>query len=103
MSAESVTTVLAVILVWCVFSTRLERFGLTAPIVFVAAGFVCTDVVGLLHLDVEPELVKVMAEVTLVWVLFGDASAVQVSSNSAAGIGICRAVVGQGGLETVNN
>ena len=77
MSAESLTTVLAVILVWCVLSTRLERFGLTAPIVFVAAGFVCTDVVGLLHLDVEPELVKVLAEVTLVWVLFGDASSVR--------------------------
>lgn len=77
MSAESLTVILAAIFLWSVFSTRLERFGLSAPIVFVAAGFVFSELFHLLHFDGEPELVKVIAEVTLVWVLFGDASAVR--------------------------
>ena len=51
--------------------------GLTAPIVFVACGWVFAEVFGMFDLEVEPELVKVIAEVTLVWVLFADASRVR--------------------------
>ena len=40
MEVLSLTVVLATIFAWCVLAARLERHGLTAPIVFVAAGFV---------------------------------------------------------------
>lgn len=43
---------------------------------FVAAGFVLVEVFDAHRLGLEPELVKLIAEVTLVWVLFGDASGV---------------------------
>ena len=79
MEVLSLTAVLATIFGWCVLATRLERPGLTAPIVFVAAGFVFVELFGLFEGGVDPELVKVIAEVTLVWVLFGDASKVRLS------------------------
>lgn len=79
MDVLSLTVVLATIFGWCVLSNRLERPGLTAPIVFVAAGYVFAETFDLFDLGVEPELVKVIAEVTLVWVLFGDASQVLLS------------------------
>ncbi len=68
---------LATIFAWCAFAGRLRRTGLTAPIVFVAVGFVLVEVFDALDLGAEPELVKLIAEVTLVWVLFGDASGVR--------------------------
>jgi NhaP-type Na+/H+ or K+/H+ antiporter len=73
----SLILVLATMIGWCVLANPAERVGLTAPIVFVVAGFVFAEVFDILHLGVEPELVKVIAEVTLVWVLFGDASQVR--------------------------
>ena len=69
--------VLATVVGWCLLAGRLGRVGLTAPIVFVAAGLVLAEVSGSLDLLAEPHLVKVLAEVTLVWVLFADASAVR--------------------------
>ena len=62
---------------WCVLAGRLKLAGLTAPIVFVACGWVFADVFGLFDLEVVPELVKLIAVVTLVWVLFADASRVR--------------------------
>ena len=56
-----------------------QGLGLTAPIVFVAAGFVFAEAFDLFDVGVDHELVKVIAEVTLVWVLFGDASQVRLS------------------------
>ena len=46
---------------------------------FVAAGFVLAEGLEILDLALEPHLVKVIAEVTLVWVLFADASRVRPS------------------------
>ncbi len=77
MESMAITAVLATIVVWCVLAGRLQQAGLTAPIVFVACGWVFADAFDLLDLQVEPELVKVIAEVTLVWVLFADASRVR--------------------------
>jgi sodium/hydrogen antiporter len=79
MEVLSLTLVLATIFGWCVLASRLQRVGLTAPIVFVAAGFVLAEGLEILDLAVEPHLVKVIAEVTLVWVLFADASRVRPS------------------------
>jgi NhaP-type Na+/H+ or K+/H+ antiporter len=77
MESSALLAVLATIVAWCVLAGRLQQLGLTAPIVFVAGGWVFADVLGLLELGAEPELVKVIAEVTLVWVLFADASRVR--------------------------
>jgi NhaP-type Na+/H+ or K+/H+ antiporter len=79
MSVAAMTTVLAAILGWCVFSKRLERVGLSMPIVFVTVGLVFTELLHVFDFDVEPELVKLVAEVTLVWMLFADSSGVTVS------------------------
>ena len=75
----SLTLILATIFGWCVLARRLELSGLTTPIVLVAAGFVFAEVFDTLELGVEPELVKTIAEVTLVWVLFADASRVKLA------------------------
>jgi NhaP-type Na+/H+ or K+/H+ antiporter len=77
--ALSLSLVLATIFGWCIFASRLGRAGLTAPIVFVAAGFLFSEVLHVLDLSLDPHLVKVVAEVTLVWVLFADASLIRPS------------------------
>ena len=75
MEALPLSLALATIFGWCLLSGRLGPAGLTAPIVFVACGYVLAEVFDL-DLGGEPELVKAIAEVTLVMVLFGDASKV---------------------------
>ena len=51
MGLAAVTVVLATVFLWCVFSSRAERTGLSVPIVFVTAGFVYAEVLGVLELD----------------------------------------------------
>src|SRR5688572_17415840 len=76
---EMLPVALATIVCWCVLARRLEQVGLTAPIVFVSVGWVLAVVLGMSTLEGDPELVKLIAEVTLVWVLFADASTVRPS------------------------
>ena len=76
MDALAISLVLATIVLFGAFAARAGRVFLTAPIVFVTAGYLYTEVLGVLDLDAEVEPVKVLAEVTLVWLLFADASAV---------------------------
>ena len=57
MEALAIAAVLATIVAWCVLAGRLQPAGLTAPIVFVAAGWLFTEGIDLFDLDVEPELV----------------------------------------------
>jgi len=73
----SITIILATVFLWSVFSARLGRAGISSAMVFVAAGFALTEIFDVLDVPVEPELVKVVAEVTLVWMLFADASTVR--------------------------
>jgi len=86
----------ALIFVWGTLSARLERFDVTAPIVFTIAGVLLTH--GPLRpLGIEPsrELVKVLAEATLALVLFSDASRVglrQLRSDA----GLCLRLLGIG-------
>ena len=70
---------LAIVVVWGALSGRLERTDLTAPIVFVAAG-VALDLTGILDLGDLTDLagpIRLLAELTLVMVLFSDASRVR--------------------------
>jgi NhaP-type Na+/H+ or K+/H+ antiporter len=73
-SESDLAIVTALIFAWGALSARLERFDVTAPIIFVLAGWVLTH--GPLSFHPGNELVKAMAEITLVVVLFCDASRV---------------------------
>jgi sodium/hydrogen antiporter len=64
------------IFVWGLFSARLGRADLSAPIVFVVLGVLLSEGTRVIDPGVSPELIKILAEVTLVWVLFADASRV---------------------------
>ena len=77
MSETDLAIVAALIFTWGALSARLERFDVTAPIIFVLAGWALTHG-PLAPLGYTPsnELIKAMAEITLVVVLFCDASRV---------------------------
>jgi NhaP-type Na+/H+ or K+/H+ antiporter len=89
MSASDLAIVAALVFMWAALSARLERFDVTAPIAFVLAGLLLTHG-PLAPLGVAPshELVKALAEVTLVLVLFSDASRVGLR-DLRADMGLC--------------
>ena len=65
------------LLVWSLLSARVERLDLSGPIVFVLVGFVlCNGPTQVLELSVETTAVHGLAELTLVLLLFADASRV---------------------------
>jgi sodium/hydrogen antiporter len=69
--------VAALVFGWGTLSARLERFDVTAPIIFVLAGLVLTHgPLAVLGVAPSNELVKELAEFTLALVLFSDASRV---------------------------
>src|SRR5690606_8930813 len=73
--------VLAAVVLWGTFSRRLERADLTGPVVFVVIGL-AFNAVGVLRLGELPELaepVRLLAELTLVLVLFTDASRIRIA------------------------
>jgi sodium/hydrogen antiporter len=76
-SVADLAIVAALVFGWGTLSARLERFDVTAPITFVVAGLLLTHG-PLLSPGIEPsnELIKELAEFTLVLVLFCDASRV---------------------------
>jgi NhaP-type Na+/H+ or K+/H+ antiporter len=62
-------------------SRLAERSPITAPMVFVAIGILASPLgTGILSVKIEASLVQIMASVTLVLVLFVDASTISVSS-----------------------
>jgi NhaP-type Na+/H+ or K+/H+ antiporter len=69
--------VAALVFGWGTLSARLERFDVTAPIVFVLGGLLLTHgPLTVLHVTPSNELIKGLAEFTLALVLFSDASRV---------------------------
>ena len=96
MSASDVAIVAALVFAWGTLSARLERFDVTAPIVFVAAGLMLTHG-PLAPLGYAPsaELVKELAEITLVLVLFSDASRVGLR-DLRTDLGLCLRLLGIG-------
>ena len=65
----------AVVLLWVLFSRRLESWSITAPIVLTAVGYVASRVVGA-PAGIESERVREIIELTLAIVLFVDASSI---------------------------
>jgi NhaP-type Na+/H+ or K+/H+ antiporter len=74
--ARAVALIALAVFAWGLFSSRLGRADLSAPIIFVAVGLLLAEVLHVIEFDLSPEAIKVLAEVTLVWVLFADASRV---------------------------
>ena len=76
MTSGVLAAVAAAVFGWGVLSARLERADLTAPIVFVCLGIPLSGVVA--GGGAEAAGLKILAETTLVWVLFSDAARVGV-------------------------
>jgi NhaP-type Na+/H+ or K+/H+ antiporter len=68
----------ACLVLWSVFSARLERVSITAPIAFVVLGFLFANPpVSMVHVGIHSSTLLVLAEVTLALLLFADAAAVR--------------------------
>ncbi len=77
MSVSDLAIVAALVFGWGTLSARLERFDVTAPIIFVLAGLLLTHgPLAVLAVAPSNELIKELAEATLALVLFSDASRV---------------------------
>ena len=72
----AIALVMLLVFVWGLFSVRLGRADLSAPIVFVVVGYLLSQGLEVIESNGSPEAIKVLAEVTLVWVLFADAARV---------------------------
>jgi NhaP-type Na+/H+ or K+/H+ antiporter len=96
MSASDLAIVAGVVFLWGTLSARLERFDVTAPIIFVLAGLLLTHgPLAPLGFSPSHELVKTLAEITLVLVLFSDASRVRLG-DLRADAGLCLRLLGIG-------
>src|SRR6201987_1484760 len=77
MSVSDLAIVTALLFGWGTLSARLERFDVTAPIIFVLAGLLLTHgPLAILGFTPSDELIKTLAEFTLALVLYSDASRV---------------------------
>ena len=96
MSVSDLAIVTALIFAWGMLSARLERFDVTAPITFVIGGLLLTHgPLSPLGFAPSHETVKALAEITLVLVLFSDASRVGLR-DLRADTGLCLRLLGIG-------
>ncbi|MBW2241767.1 MAG: cation:proton antiporter [Deltaproteobacteria bacterium] len=80
MVMEPLIVVALVILLFGAISRRAERSPLTPPMFFIAAGWLVSEHgLGLLHVDVSGSVIHTLAEITLVVVLFTDASRIDLA------------------------
>jgi len=96
MTVADLAIITGLVFAWGIVSARLERFDMTAPIVFTVAGVLLTHG-PLAPLGITPssEVVKVLAEATLALVLFSDASRVGLHQ-LRADLGLCLRLLGIG-------
>jgi NhaP-type Na+/H+ or K+/H+ antiporter len=83
MNHPAIILILGAILIFCygLVSRLAERYPITAPMVFVAIGILASPLgTGILSVKIDAGLVQIIASVTLVLVLFVDASTISVSS-----------------------
>jgi NhaP-type Na+/H+ or K+/H+ antiporter len=90
----ALTTVAAAVFLWGVGSARLERADVTGPIVFVLIGTLMVGT-GWVSGTIEPESVRPLVEIALVWVLFSDAARVRLA-DLRADVGRCVRLLGFG-------
>jgi NhaP-type Na+/H+ or K+/H+ antiporter len=72
----TIAVLAALLLVWSLVARRVDRWGITPPIAFLVAGIL---LVGLREVELSREVAKLLAEITLVLVLFHDASTVRLA------------------------
>lgn len=95
MGPGALALVAVLVFAWGALSTRLGRADLSAPLVFVVAGALLSDSLQAGDPHLVQEVVKVAAEVTLVWVLFADAARVQIA-DLRADLGLYARLLGVG-------
>ncbi len=67
------------LLVWSVITPQLERWNISGPMFFVAAGLLlANEPIAFVDFELQSEALRSLAEITLAIVLFGDAAAVRV-------------------------
>src|SRR4029450_4335255 len=93
MALASLCLTLMAIVVWAGISTRAAV--ISTPIFFVAVGLVLAEGFHLFDVETDSHQVKIIAEVTLVWVLFADASRIRIS-DLRADLGRCVRLLGVG-------
>jgi sodium/hydrogen antiporter len=95
-TAADLAIITGLVFAWGTVSARLERFDMTAPIMFTVAGVLLTHG-PLAPLGITPgsEVEKVLAEATLALVLFSDASRVGLHQ-LRADLGLCLRLLGIG-------
>jgi NhaP-type Na+/H+ or K+/H+ antiporter len=65
----------AFLLIYSAVAGRIERSWISGPIVFIAVGFLLgPDVLGVLHINIGGEGLRLLTELTLAMVLFTDAA-----------------------------
>ncbi len=77
MSEGAIIVLAALVFGWAVLARPLERLGISAPMLFVAAGLLLGN--GHVHrveVNIGTSTVRVLAEITLALVLFSDASGI---------------------------
>ena len=81
MDSFTVAIVALLILAFGLVSGRLQRSIITPPMVFVTFGILVSQpVLGLVQLDADNEAIQVLAELTLILVLFTDAARINLSA-----------------------
>ncbi len=80
MEPSSIGLIALAICIFAAFSRKAERSPLTPPMFFLAVGFLLSsEGLGWLHLDLDAEAVHVLAELTLILVLFTDAARIDLA------------------------
>jgi NhaP-type Na+/H+ or K+/H+ antiporter len=78
---RSLAVIALAICLFAAFSKKAERSPITPPMFFLAVGFLFGDGgLGWIHLAIDGEAIRVLAEVTLVLVLFTDAARIDLAS-----------------------
>jgi NhaP-type Na+/H+ or K+/H+ antiporter len=72
----ALAVVAVLLLAWSLVGQRMEGWGITAPMAFLAAGVLLAATAAE---DVDPQTVRFLAEITLVVILFHDASTVRLA------------------------
>jgi NhaP-type Na+/H+ or K+/H+ antiporter len=79
--AVSLVAVLVCVLVAAAISRRIQGTIITLPMLYTVLGLILSGrVLGIIELDLENELIQIIAEVTLILVLAADASRIDVRS-----------------------
>jgi len=76
LDTQLVVALAASVIVWGLCSARLQRFDISAPMVFVGLGLLCANPLGLVDVSSRGEGLHTLAEITLALLLFSDAARV---------------------------